>query len=374
MEFLRKWWTEPVPPGWLQSYLEANGLDRSLRTLIGWYALVFAAICVVAQFSNAAPTTLFGRAVVGVCAIGSLAWALRWFVGSWASRTESMIFVAFADVGIAASASQLSTDLSLGTAMLFTPIGAYVSFFLGNRQLLAHAIWCITVICALAVPLAVPGPAEIVARVIAMAICQMLVVVLVPVVIQFGIAMVRLQAMASWRDPLTGIFNRRGIFDEWQRKHRALVAGDEIAHGRVVAVATVDIDRYKLVNDTHGHDAGDRVLIECAEALSEQHDSRTIVGRSGGDEFLVITLCAAESISDLARALGDRIATCAPTDLAVTASIGIATDSVIAVTAADPQSAIESLISRADIAMYEAKRNGGNQFRIAPQCVNDRSP
>lgn len=370
--FLRRWWTEPVPPGWLQDYLQAHGLERWTRILLGWYAVLFAAICTVVQFSDAAPPTVFGRIVIGICAVGSLVWALRWFIGPWPGLTESIVFVAFADVGVAASAFQLSTDLSLGTAMLFTPIGAYVSFFLGNKQLIAHAAWCITMICALAFPLVAQGSSELAARTVAMVISQMLVVVLIPMFLQFGITIVRLQAVTSWRDPLTGILNRRGIFDEWHRRHKALIASDEINLGRIVAVASIDIDRYKSVNDTHGHEAGDRVLVECAKALSERQDSRTIAGRSGGDEFLIITICPAESVSAFADGLRECVENRSPSGLDVTASVGIATEFVGAVATADPQALLESMMARADTAMYQAKRNGGNQFQIAKLPTNSR--
>lgn len=205
-----------------------------------------------------------------------------------------------------------------------------------------------------------------------MVISQMLVVVLIPMFLQFGITIVRLQAVTSWRDPLTGILNRRGIFDEWHRRHKALIASDEINLGRIVAVASIDIDRYKSVNDTHGHEAGDRVLVECAKALSERQDSRTIAGRSGGDEFLIITICPAESVSAFADGLRECVENRSPSGLDVTASVGIATEFVGAVATADPQALLESMMARADTAMYQAKRNGGNQFQIAKLPTNSR--
>lgn len=55
MGFLRQWWTEPVPTGWLRGFLHARKLDRTVRNLIGGYALIFAAICIAVQFSDTGP-------------------------------------------------------------------------------------------------------------------------------------------------------------------------------------------------------------------------------------------------------------------------------------------------------------------------------
>lgn len=365
MDFLRQWWNEPVPTGWLRSFLQARKLDRTVRNLIGGYALIFAVICVAIQFSDTGPTHLTGRVIVGVCAVGSLGWALRWVVGPWPSLTESVFFVAFADLGIAIACWQDSNSLAglVGT-ILFTPVGAYVSFFLGHRLLLAHAAWCTAMIGALSVPILMQGTLGAAATALVKGVSLLMVVVLIPVVIQFGIAVVRMDALAARRDPLTGILNRRGIFDEWQRLHRNLSRTERL-DDQVVAIASIDIDRFKSINDTYGHGVGDQVLIDVAKGLSAQSTSGTFVGRSGGEEFLVVSVCEARAIPDLAAALTRAIPASTRHDMGVTASVGVCTRAAGTLGVDTAESAIASLVQHADIAMYEAKHYGGNRFQIA---------
>ncbi|QCH25474.1 GGDEF domain-containing protein [Mycobacteroides salmoniphilum] len=365
MIFLLQWWTEPVPTGWLRSFLRDRKLDRTVRNLIGGYALIFAAICVALQFSDTGPRSTAGRVIVGVCAVGALGWAVRWAVGPWPSLREAVAFVAFADVGIAIACWQDSDPLAglVGT-VLFTPVGAYVSFFLGNRLLVAHVAWCGPMILALSSRLFAEGTVGAAMTALVKVTSMLLVVVLIPVVIQFGIAVVRLDALAAQRDPLTGLLNRRGIFGEWKRLHSGLTRKYRLEGDLVIAVAIIDIDRFKSINDRHGHGTGDRVLVELAKALAAETIRGNLVGRSGGEEFLVATVCPAESVADFAARLREAVRTSEPAGIAVTASVGVAAQAVASVASATSQQAIDVLTACADQAMYEAKRNGGNQSRI----------
>ena len=163
-------------------------------------------------------------------------------------------------------------------------------------------------------------------------------------------------AMAE-RDPLTGLLNRRGI------EHRLSSALDNL-HDSGLALMLVDLDGFKQVNDTQGHEAGDRVLSWVARQLETVVRRTDLVARLGGDEFVVM-LCALES-PDTARFIAAKIVStlARPIDaggnqlVQIGASVGIAyTDS-----RAD---APEALMRRADEAMYEAKRAGKSQYRFA---------
>lgn len=365
MSFLLQWWTEPVPTGWLRAFLRARKLDRTVRNLIGGYALIFAAICVAVQFSDTGPRSTVGRVIVGVCALGALGWAVRWAVGPWPSLREAVAFVAFADVGIALACWQDSDPLAglVGT-VLFTPVGAYVSFFLGNRLLVAHVAWCGPMILALSSRLFAEGTVGAAMTAVVKVTSMLVVVVLIPAVIQFGIAVVRLDALAAQRDPLTGLLNRRGIYGEWQRLHGGLARGCMLEGDRVIAAAIVDIDRFKSINDRYGHGTGDRVLVDLACALTAESRRGNLVGRSGGEEFLVVTVCPAEAVAEFATRLREAVTTSTPAGIAVTASVGVAAQAVASVASATSQKAIDVLTACADRAMYEAKRNGGNQSRI----------
>ena len=100
-------------------------------------------------------------------------------------------------------------------------------------------------------------------------------------------------------DSLTGVANRRGIDErlayEWERARR---------HHRALSILLLDVDNLKEVNDEHGHAAGDEVLRAVAREVKAQIRSIDFVGRSGGDEFLVI---CTESDEDAANVVGRKI-------------------------------------------------------------------
>jgi diguanylate cyclase (GGDEF)-like protein/PAS domain S-box-containing protein len=155
-------------------------------------------------------------------------------------------------------------------------------------------------------------------------------------------------------DEITGLPNRR-LFEE--QVHRAAQTD------ALVGVAFIDLDGFKAVNDTLGHDAGDRVLREVARRIQSVVREQDSVARFGGDEFVAVwtvhSVEAAESIADRIR---DAIA--APYDipqgLTISASIGLA----VSRTHPEPQVA-DRLVRVADQAMYRAKTDGGNRVIVA---------
>lgn len=156
-------------------------------------------------------------------------------------------------------------------------------------------------------------------------------------------------AELAMRDSLTGLHNRRFLVE---RLERAL--GDpEVG----VALLFVDLDDFKLVNDNHGHDAGDAVIVEVARRLTATSRSSDIVARLGGDEFVVVCLDVAEAEAAAVagrtiRALADPVHVDGAA-IRVTASCGVAV-SGRGLSAAE-------LLDAADAAMYRAKRAGRNR-------------
>ena len=157
-------------------------------------------------------------------------------------------------------------------------------------------------------------------------------------------------------DPVTGLANRAALMD---RLSQALVALER-QPGRL-AVLYVDVDHFKQVNDSFGHQAGDQVLTEVGRRLSLLSRHVDTVARLGGDEFVV--LCGALRDDDDVGLIADRIVggMHAPYvedghDLSVTCSVGI-------VVTSDPLSEPEQLIRDADEAMYEAKQTGRDRYR-----------
>jgi two-component system cell cycle response regulator len=167
-----------------------------------------------------------------------------------------------------------------------------------------------------------------------------------------------------FEDALTGLANRRFILTQ---------LGSQVSaarrHGRPLSVAVIDIDHFKAINDTHGHAAGDRVLVAVAKALAEHLRAEDQLGRLGGEEFLAVlpdtdAEAGARVIDKLrcevaaARAEGDD------GTLAVTVSIGAATWD---------GEAPEELLRRADDALYAAKAAGRDRALSAPATVPRRT-
>ena len=172
-------------------------------------------------------------------------------------------------------------------------------------------------------------------------------------------------------DPLTGLPNRVLLLD------RVGLALDRLGRtGGVVAVLFLDLDRFKDVNDTLGHAAGDRLLVEVGKRLSTASRPGDTVARLAGDEFVVVCgeLGTEHDAAIVARRLD--LALGAPFDyrgriVSITASTGIATSST-------PRCDPRDLVGDADAAMYRAKRNGRARYeffeagRGARRSVADR--
>ncbi len=155
------------------------------------------------------------------------------------------------------------------------------------------------------------------------------------------------------RDPLTDLYNRRFLRDYLSRE--LLRAARE---GIRVAVIMIDLDRFKRVNDTAGHAAGDFVLTEIATLLKRHIRGTDIACRYGGEEF---TLVLPNATLQSARSRGEAICSAIREQgvqlMGVTASLGVA---IFPDHAAEP----ESLLRAADKALYDAKGRGRNQVRI----------
>jgi diguanylate cyclase (GGDEF)-like protein/PAS domain S-box-containing protein len=153
----------------------------------------------------------------------------------------------------------------------------------------------------------------------------------------------RLQTLAD-RDSLTGMFNRRRFEEELETQLARCARFGERA-----ALAMIDLDGFKRVNDTRGHAAGDEVLRSTAQALSLRIRATDTLARLGGDEFAVILLGVDEGQANaLAMSLAEAVRH-APGNDAVTASVG-----VTPITGADTA---DRALARADAAMYAAKRD-----------------
>ena len=159
---------------------------------------------------------------------------------------------------------------------------------------------------------------------------------------------------ASRTDALTGAANRR---------HAAEALATELAAGRPLGVLLLDVDHFKRVNDTYGHAAGDDVLVEVVRRASEAVRHSDLVGRWGGEEFIVLTDAADADV--LAR-LGERVRAAVAAGpvaagderIRVTVSIGAAIAGV-------PAPSADALVAAADAALYAAKDAGRDRVVLA---------
>lgn len=157
-------------------------------------------------------------------------------------------------------------------------------------------------------------------------------------------------------DPLTGVFNRRSLGETMETMFERAEREDGD-----LAVMIVDLDNFKVINDRHGHAAGDEVLKAAAACLRHHLRGGDHVGRWGGDEFLVVldgaSALAAKPVADrLRQAFAEN-----PVVRGVTMSIGIADRNVLP---ADRRE-IAALIEQADSCLYRSKRAGRNRTSIA---------
>ena len=157
-------------------------------------------------------------------------------------------------------------------------------------------------------------------------------------------------------DPLTGLLNRRYMSGQLG----PLVSRARTPGAEPVAALLVDIDHFKRINDTFGHDVGDEVLREFAVRLATNVRAIDLACRLGGEEFVVIMpdtdMASAEAVAERVRqAMAERMFEVnAVRPLSVTVSIGVSRNEMAADTS-------EILLKRADVALYRAKREGRNR-------------
>jgi len=158
-------------------------------------------------------------------------------------------------------------------------------------------------------------------------------------------------------DALTGLHNRRYL-----ERHLGALLHEAVSTGRPLSLLVADIDHFKTVNDTHGHDAGDVVLREFAARLRRYTRSLDLACRYGGEEFVIVMPC-----TELRHAcqVGERLRACIAAEpfsvngdsISLTASVGLATLESAKDTA-------DTIFKRADKALYAAKREGRNRVVV----------
>lgn len=172
------------------------------------------------------------------------------------------------------------------------------------------------------------------------------------------------QRKAALTDPLTGIANRRAFFDRGEP-----LLERTIADRRTAALLLFDLDRFKQVNDTAGHQAGDSVLKTFSDLVAASMRPSDLFGRLGGEEFawLLLNTSTAEALQAAERVRREFAAMRFPNlETKATVSVGVAM-------ASDAGRNLQALLARADLALYRAKAEGRDRVAPAPLVLVDRS-
>lgn len=176
-------------------------------------------------------------------------------------------------------------------------------------------------------------------------------------------------------DELTGVLNRRGFKEEAEKVFRPAFSSSANGHRRGAVsipfcILFMDLDNFKRVNDTFGHDVGDEVLKAMSKSLDDTLREHDIIGRWGGEEFIVALYGArvktAQKIAERVRSAIEKInIKVGEKKIPVTASIGLASHS--------KEKDMFELVQNADKAMYQAKRRGKNRVIVFSQRADHKS-
>ncbi|MEV6559629.1 GGDEF domain-containing protein [Nocardia sp. NPDC051756] len=361
----RTWWRDPVDYRALVETFESHGALGRFKFMLGAGGLVMLLIAVLASIAQGDVAGWVGQVQGAVEATVAGLWTVRWWFLPWPRETESLVWIVLFDIDTTAN-DLLVHDRVVGVlgVVLLTAMGAYVTVFHGPRILALHVGWTLLTSVVLAFlmfrgELAGGEPNhqwEDLALGLAVVLVMLVVVGVMLPFVQFCHWLLRADALS---DPLTGLLNRRGL-DARLSAH--------IVHCRRASafVATLDMDRFKAVNDTFGHPFGDEVLIRTAQRIRAAVDSDALIARTGGEEFVIVG-CLREDAAAVGERLRLAIESMPDLPLAITASVGIAVLDDSRTSSPYNTATYRRLLRGSDSAMYRAKRRGGNAVAIAGQ-------
>lgn len=157
-------------------------------------------------------------------------------------------------------------------------------------------------------------------------------------------------------DSLTGVFNRRTILEslekELHRSHR---------YEKVFGIIIMDIDFFKMINDTYGHQTGDQVLRSVCDNIRENIRVNDVIGRYGGEEFLIIM---PETDNDHAAIAAEKLRSAVESMSVSQESVHVKVTASFGVSSYRPDDDTKMIIARADKAVYESKKNGRNRVTV----------
>jgi diguanylate cyclase (GGDEF)-like protein len=343
--------------------------ERSIRLTTAVLVPCFAVIGLIAAQSPGGPHTvprlvllgLIDATTIPVCLFVARTrlGKLWWREPTGAGQVLTTAFVGYADIGMAAVLF-LFIDFEgalYGTA-LFAIIGVYAGHFTNRLTVIAHVVFTSVVITVLGWLTWRQGTHDTAGAIAKWLVSMLSVNCTLGMLSGFSRGVQRAldtQLDNAARDPLTGLLNRRGLA-MWSEQ---LLDN----HSHTVGFVIADLDRFKSVNDRHGHATGDAVLVLASKRLQSVLDADVAIARTGGEEFAVVVAATCEQIVDIAEtiraALHDR-----HDDIPVTVSVGVSTMSADDPIRGQACDALTAGLRHADIALYDAKRLGRNRVQI----------
>lgn len=355
----RRWWQQDDQFHWFSVYLHDRGLDRQWRLATAVFTGFFAVIPMLMLASPWGPDNTVTRTIAVAAAVCGLLAAAVW-VPRWPTRTQSLIFNAGCCLSIAAGSLALSTPYgALMACTMFAAVGGFLAYFHTLGWVVANfvvAMGC-TAISATRLMFDIDDPPLVIASV--------LLVLGLNLGVPFGINMLvhslHIDLRNSDRDPLTGLLNRRAFYGAM---HELIL--ERRGGLTAVNVTMIDIDDFKKLNDTRGHAAGDEALAGIGDVLLKHCAPGAVVGRLGGEEFVVADLgdddCHAAAVELIREAV-------AALPVAITASLGSCTAVLEPGAVVEHPGFLDDLLRVADSAMYDSKRAGGN--RVQHRCLDE---
>jgi diguanylate cyclase len=347
------WRTKPDRYDWIKTFLSQRGRLRAAQRIMA-VVCASAALAPLSVLATQREPSAAALAIGGVTAVFSVGMTY-FYLNRWPTRLQSETAVVVGVLCIGGwSLTQPTAALS---ALACTPTvvtGAYSAIFHRRRIVLFHGVVAAGIVVA-----AVARLANEVS--IAAALSAFWVINFVNVSVLLG-AWGMSRAMRGYErrseeDALTGLLNRRAFTEMVSDR----LTNPPRAHSHL-AVVMVDLDKFKRINDTHGHSVGDHALRAVSELLLEHAPADAAICRAGGEEFLVALTCVPDDVEPLAARICAAVTSLSPQ---MTASIGTASAELHLLSGPESAACIEELIAIADSAMYVAKRSGGNQARHA---------
>ncbi|MEE3063652.1 MAG: GGDEF domain-containing protein [Actinomycetota bacterium] len=333
----------------MSAHLATRRMDTVTRVAIAAIAGSLSVTAGATIWSSLGPRTPVGVICAALGCIGAAIVAALWAL-HWPGRGQAVRLTVLGNASIVLTTlSQTGPISAVLACMTFATLASYISLFHTAPLMLYNFV--IT---------ALVGAYEFVRLAerygIVAASCGYEVLLILNLAVPFGVQAVvyvlRADALQSERDQLTGLLNRGGF--ERRAKVLAEKLSEEFGH---LVIAVIDLDRFKQLNDLHGHGTGDAALVSVARALRDTSDDATVIGRSGGEEFVIAAGWNPDEVDGRAQMLCEAIARL---PFRITASVGTAgarPDPRVH----EPESLIAALTVAADDAMYVAKRRGGNQ-------------